>query len=120
MNKTTKPFVPPTLQEIQDYIHENNYTVDATAFLWYYSKLGWRNANGKPVKNWKQTLIQVWLKRTEKTEPSTQKVKLYPIKGKTCSKAGCRMPAVYHDTSGNYDNYACSEHMPQEVKVKYD
>ncbi len=50
---------------------------------------------------------------------TVEKTQLYPIKGKTCSKSGCRMPAVYHDTSGNYDNYACSEHMPEKVKERY-
>ena len=49
----------------------------------------------------------------------TVKTKLYPIKGKTCGRSGCRMPAVYRDISGNYDNYACAEHMPDKVKALY-
>jgi len=47
------------------------------------------------------------------------KVKLYPIKGKNCSVPGCGMPAVYEDTSGTYNNYKCSEHMPEKVKAVY-
>lgn len=48
-----------------------------------------------------------------------RKPHLYPIPGKNCSVAGCRLPAVYRDTSGAYDSFACSDHMPAEVKVKY-
>ncbi len=61
----SKNFIPPTLEEVQTYIQANNYEVDAQKFIWHYSKLGWKNANGKPVRNWKQTLIQVWVKRHE-------------------------------------------------------
>ncbi len=64
-NKKKKTFAPPTLEQVQEYIRENNYDVDAQKFIWHYSKLGWKKANGKPVKNWKQTLIQVWVKRDE-------------------------------------------------------
>lgn len=51
---------------------------------------------------------------------TVSKTPLYPLKGKTCGKRGCRMPAVYHDSSGNYDSYACPEHMPDKVKELYD
>ncbi len=119
MKKTTKPFIPPTLQEIQDYIHENNYKVDAVAFLWHYSKLGWRNVNNKLISSWKQTLIQVWVSKQDKTESPVQKLTLYPIKGKVCGKQGCLMPAVYKNSKGGYDNYYCSDCMPDEVKEKY-
>jgi len=47
------------------------------------------------------------------------KATLFPIAGKVCSFNGCRMPAVYKDTSGQYDNYKCQEHMPDEVKAVY-
>ena len=46
-----------------------------------------------------------------------RKTQLFPIKGKNCF---CGMPAVYKDSSGTYDNYYCSEHMPEKVKAKYE
>ncbi len=50
---------------------------------------------------------------------SQNKIKLFPISGKTCSKQECKMPAVFKDSSGNYDHYYCGDHMPVEVKEKY-
>lgn len=55
--------------------------------------------------------------RTSKSKSS--KTKLFPISGKTCSKQGCPLPAVYKNTTGNYDSYACAEHMPEKVKEQY-
>lgn len=51
---------------------------------------------------------------------SVEKTKLYPIKSKICNKRECRLPAVYRDTSGPYDSYACADHMPEKVKKLYD
>jgi len=48
-----------------------------------------------------------------------KKVKLWPIPGKNCSVSGCGMPAVYRDSSGTYDNYRCSAHLPEKVKRVY-
>lgn len=50
---------------------------------------------------------------------SYKKTKLFPIKGKTCSQKGCRMPAVYK-TKGEYPEHLCSDHMPDDVKEKFE
>lgn len=119
--KAKKPFVPPTLEEVQEYVHDNHYDVDAQEFLWHYAKLGWKNVNGKPVKNWKQTLIQVWVKLGKgKVVEKPTRTKLFPISGKTCGRRNCRMPAVYKDASGAYDTYCCTKHLPDEVKELYE
>jgi hypothetical protein len=69
-----------------------------------------------------------WLKGRWWTEPiepikieptAPQKTKLYPILGKTCSRDGCKMPAVYKSAKGNYDHYYCLEHSPQSVREQY-
>jgi len=44
---------------------------------------------------------------------------LYPLPGKTCCVRGCGMPAVYKSSTGEYDAYYCSDHMPAKVKAKY-
>lgn len=44
------------------------------------------------------------------------RTRLFPIPGRTCGKAKCRMPAVYK-TAGDYDNYYCWEHIPPNVKA---
>ena len=45
-----------------------------------------------------------------------KKDRLFPISGKNCS---CGMPAVYKDSSGEYDNYYCADCMPEKVKARY-
>lgn len=50
-------FVPPTLQEIQSYIKEKGYQVDAKKFYDYFTEGKWRDSEDKPVRNWKQKII---------------------------------------------------------------
>ena len=49
---------PPTLDEIIDYIHNNNLSVNPNRFFSYYNDREWKTANGKPIK-WEQKL-QEW------------------------------------------------------------
>lgn len=56
-NKPQKRFVPPTFEEVQAYCQERNNKVDAKAFYDYYTEGGWKDAKGKPVRNWKQKVI---------------------------------------------------------------
>ncbi|KKK63834.1 hypothetical protein LCGC14_2990260, partial [marine sediment metagenome] len=60
---------------------------------------------------------------TDKTKgfSSSRRIKaqLFPLAGKVCSVSGCRMPAVYKDSSGAYDNFKCNEHLPAKVKEVY-
>lgn len=62
-NTTKKPpkkFIPPTIAEVEDYIDEKGFTVDAKKFIDYYTELDWHDKEGKPVKNWKLKIISVW------------------------------------------------------------
>lgn len=52
-----KDFVPPTLEEIQNYCEERKNNVNAKKFYDYYSTNGWRDSNDKPIKNWKLKII---------------------------------------------------------------
>jgi hypothetical protein len=53
-SKKTKKFIPPTLEEVQAYIAENNLNVNPQNFFDYYADGNWHDGNGKPVKSWKQ------------------------------------------------------------------
>ena len=55
--------------------------------------------------------------REKKIGGSGGKLRLFPIPGKSCCK--CRMPAVYKAV-GEFNHYYCGEHMPAQVKEKYD
>lgn len=61
---TKKPFVPPTLQEVEEYCRERNSCVDPKRFYDYFSTPDdegrtWIDSKGNPVRNWKQKII-VW------------------------------------------------------------
>ena len=53
----SKIFVPPSLQQIQDYCTERKNSVSAVKFFDYYTAGNWKDAKGNPVKNWKQKLL---------------------------------------------------------------
>lgn len=55
--KKKKGFVPPTLEEVQKYIKENDYDLDAKKFFKYFTDGGWIDSRGNPVRNWKQKII---------------------------------------------------------------
>ena len=65
--KESKPkktrFVPPTLEQVQEYCDERNNDVDSQRFFEYYQAGGWKDAKGNPVKNWKQKII-TWEKHS--------------------------------------------------------
>lgn len=46
-------FVPPSLEEVSDYISEMGYGLDPEEFMDSNLQSGWRLKNGQPVKDWK-------------------------------------------------------------------
>lgn len=61
---TPSRFVPPTLEEVTAYCRERNSPVDPKRFYDYFTTGNWKDAKGKPVKNWKQKLI-TWESNSE-------------------------------------------------------
>lgn len=51
-SKNNKRFVPPTLDEVKDYIWEKGYHFDAESFLAFYESNGWK-VGRNPMKSWK-------------------------------------------------------------------
>ena len=71
-NKTIKPikqrFVPPTLFDVENFFIEKGSSIEkAKKAFEYYDIAKWHDKDDKPVKNWKQKMIGVWLK-DEKNE----------------------------------------------------
>ena len=52
-----KEFVPPTIEEVIDYVNERNSSVNPHQFFDYFNVTGWVDSNGKKVRSWKQKLI---------------------------------------------------------------
>ena len=52
-----KQFVPPTLEEVREYCLQRKSGVDPVRFWEYFDTGGWKDSEGKPVRNWKQKMI---------------------------------------------------------------
>lgn len=65
-----KPFVPPTLEEVQEYCNNRGNKVDAKKFYDYYDAGDWIDGKGKEVKNWKQKVI-TWESKTGDNQERT-------------------------------------------------
>jgi hypothetical protein len=55
--EAAKKFVPPTLEQIQDFCAERCSSVDPVVFWEYFTNGDWKDSKGKKVRNWKQKLI---------------------------------------------------------------
>lgn len=60
---THPQFQKPTLEEVQAYITENLYTVDAQRFMDYYESNGWQIGKNH-MKDWKAT-VRNWERRNQ-------------------------------------------------------
>lgn len=61
-------FVPPTLDEVKEFISTNGYTlVNAEAFHSHYASVGWKRGK-TPLKDWKQAVIN-WQATERQTKP---------------------------------------------------
>lgn len=67
-NNSNKRFVPPTLEEIEQFCKERGNGVDAKKVFDYYSSANWKDGRGNPVRNWKQKIIAVWEKPKEESK----------------------------------------------------
>lgn len=62
-------FVPPTKEEVEQFFVEHGYAKDlGTRAFKYYDLGNWKNKEQKPVLNWKQTMISVWMKNNPKSD----------------------------------------------------
>ena len=60
-------FVPPTLNEVQDYILKNGYSVEAERFVDFYEAKGWMIGKNK-MKDWKAA-VRTWQREQKKQKP---------------------------------------------------
>lgn len=58
---SNRRFTPPTLEEVQAYIREQGYAVDANRFIDFYSSKGWMVGKNK-MKDWKAA-VRGWASR---------------------------------------------------------
>lgn len=78
-----KRFLPPSLDEVENYISEKGYSVDAEAFIAFYTAKNWFIGKNK-MKDWRAAIV-TWQKRenNKKTNHSgvinTQNIEYKPF-----------------------------------------
>jgi len=65
VNKESKVFNPPSIDDVIKFFEENGYTNGDKAWN-YYNDGDWKDSNGKQVINWKQKMRIVWFKEENK------------------------------------------------------
>ncbi len=68
-DETAKRFVPPSINEVQSYISEKKYSVNAERFFNHYESVGWKVGRNK-MKDWRAS-IRKWQQneRNQSTKP---------------------------------------------------
>jgi hypothetical protein len=66
--RTKKDFIPPTLEELTEYIVDKKLAVNPFDFMNWYTKSDWKDNQGNQVKNWKNKAIN-WDARELKKNP---------------------------------------------------
>ena len=64
------PMKRPTLEEVQVYIAEKGYSVDAESFIAFYESNGWK-VGKNPMKSWRAALV-TWQKRNANASTAPQ------------------------------------------------
>ena len=60
-------FVPPTLEQVQEYVKDAGLKMDAQRFVDYFSSNGWKVGGKAPMKDWKAA-ARNWAARDKKDE----------------------------------------------------
>ena len=73
-DNTKKRFIPPTLEQVTEYMKEINCDIDPQYFLDYQEARNWILSNGKQAKDWK-AVIRTWMHNNfSKPQQQTGKV----------------------------------------------
>ena len=64
------PMKRPTLEEVQAYVTEKGYSVDAESFIAFYESNGWK-VGKNPMKSWRAALV-TWQKRNANASTAPQ------------------------------------------------
>ena len=77
--RTGIPMGPENVNIVIEYFLEKGYKEEiARKAFEYYSTANWHDANGKPVRNWKQKMQAVWFTEENKIKkPNQEKMVLY-------------------------------------------
>lgn len=69
IGKNKRAFVPPTLEEVEEYAKQRNSNVNPKQFYEYFTETNWTDTNGKKVRSWKGKFITWEGYRTNGNQP---------------------------------------------------
>ena len=68
----SKKFVPPTFEEVEAYFIEHGASQELLdRCYFYYKERNWHNKMGKPVLNWKTTVLNNWILKNQNKEQTS-------------------------------------------------
>lgn len=71
--RTAERFIPPSVQEVQNYAKAESLRIDAEKFVDYFESVGWVIGKGKkPMKSW-QAAARSWARTSKEETPQTQR-----------------------------------------------
>lgn len=72
--ENTDDAVAPTLSEVVGYVERECPGIDPERFFDYYSSVGWRNASGQPLRDWKP-VARNWARSQQGEKTSTYDIR---------------------------------------------
>lgn len=76
--KNRTEFVPPSIDEVREYVNSSGYAINAEAFVSHYEAVGWMVGKNK-MKNW-QAAVRSWASREKQQNPQPQPRKTKVVK----------------------------------------
>ena len=70
--KTAKQFVPPSLEEVSEYIKEIGADIDPQYFIDFNQMRGWKLKSGQKISDWK-ACVRTWVSKEKKEQAPVQK-----------------------------------------------
>lgn len=64
-------FIPPTVDDVKEYVNKINGSIDPNGFIDYYQARGWKLNNGTPVKDW-EACVRTWERNGFNKAPKTE------------------------------------------------
>lgn len=62
-------FVPPTVEQVQEYIKQNGMDIDPAEFVDYFESVGWTIGKAsKPMRDWKSAVRNWWRRQQEQSK----------------------------------------------------
>ena len=89
--RTEKPFVRPTVEEVRQYAAEHGYNVNAECFVSYYDSVGWL-VGGVPMCDWRAA-VRAWDARERRRSSECSGRKDIPP-GASCTLGDAEMEAI--------------------------